>query len=82
MRILFIWAVTAIPLIAQTPAVQLINASRHGSADFKVGDHFEIVITGTANQPVSIRTSRNGRTDWGPVIGWTDMSGRWSRTGQ
>lgn len=81
MRILLIWAVTAIPLIAQTPAVQLSNTSRPGSTDFKVGDGFNIVITGTANRAVSVRTTRNGGTDWGPVIGWTDMSGRWSTTG-
>ena len=82
LRILLIWAVAAIPLVAQSLAVQLTNASRPGSTDFKVGDRFEIVIIGTANQPVSVRTTRNGRTDWGPVIGWTDMSGRWSTTGQ
>jgi hypothetical protein len=23
-----------------------------------------------------------GRTDWGPVIAWTNLSGRWSTTGQ
>jgi hypothetical protein len=40
------------------------------------------VITGAADQPVSVRTTMNGRTDWGPVIGRTDISGRWSTTGE
>src|SRR5207302_7809180 len=40
-----------------------------------------IVIAGAPNQPVSVRTTIKGRTDWSPVIGWTDSSGRWSATG-
>jgi len=81
MRILLALAVAAVSAVAQSPAVQITNASRPGS-DFQVGDRFEIVITGTANQAVSVRTIMKGRTDWGPVIGWTDLSGRWSTTGQ
>jgi hypothetical protein len=40
------------------------------------------VITAAPNQPVSVRTSRQGRTDWGPVVGSTDSTGRWSTGGQ
>jgi hypothetical protein len=66
---------------AQIPLVSLLNASRPGS-NFQIGDRFEIVITAARNQPVSVRTSRQGRTDWGPVIGSTDSTGRWSTGGQ
>jgi hypothetical protein len=82
MRVLLILAVAVIPAVAQNPIVQLTNATRPASKDFQIADRFEILITGTANQPVSVRTTMNGRTDWGPVIGWTDMSGRWSATEQ
>jgi hypothetical protein len=81
MRILLILTVTVACAAGQSPAVQFNNASRPGS-EFQVGDRFEIVITGAANQPVSVRTTRAGRSDWGPVIGWTDLSGRWWAAGQ
>jgi hypothetical protein len=59
------------------------NTTRVGSATFQLGDRFELLVTGPAHQSVSIRTTRDqGRTDWGPVIGWTDASGRWSISGQ
>src|ERR1700719_2986854 len=82
MRILLILGVAVIPAIAQSPVVQLTNATRPASRDFQIGDRFEIVITGAANQPVSVRTTMQGRTDWGPIVGWTDLSGRWSTAGQ
>jgi hypothetical protein len=82
MRILLILGVALIPAIAQSPVVQLTNATRPASKDFQIGDRFQIVVTGAANQPVSVRTTMQGRTDWGPIIGWTDLSGRWSTTGQ
>ncbi len=82
MRIPWMLVVVAIPVAAQSPVVRLTNTTRPGSAEFQIGDRFEIVVTGAANQPVSVRTTMNGRTDWGPVIGWTDMSGRWSASGQ
>ncbi len=81
MRILLTFVVAALAA-AQGPVVRIANATRPSSADFQIGDRFEIVITGTADQPVSVRTTMNGRTDWGPVIGRTDMNGRWSTTGQ
>src|ERR1700689_2788328 len=74
--------VAVIPAVAQSPLVRIINATRPGSRDFQIGDRFEILITAAANQPVSVRTTMKGRMDWGPVIGRTDMSGRWSTTGQ
>ncbi len=82
MRSLPVLVVAALVAAAQGPLVRLTNATRPTSNDFQIGDHFEIVITGRANQPVSVRTTMNGRTDWGPVIGRTDLIGRWSTTGQ
>jgi hypothetical protein len=82
MRLLLVVALAAIPAAAQSPLVRLINATRPASRDFQIGDRFEILITGAANQPVSVRTTMHSRMDWGPVIGRTDMSGRWSTTGQ
>jgi hypothetical protein len=40
------------------------------------------VIAAAPNQPVSVRTSRQGYTDWSPVIGTTDSTGRWTTQGQ
>ncbi len=81
MRWLILMAATA-PLAAQTPVANIINTDRPAAHDFQTGDHFRIVIAGAANQPVSVRTSRQNRTDWGPVAGSTDWSGRWSIEGQ
>jgi hypothetical protein len=66
---------------AQTPFVRIANVSRPGS-DFQIGDRYEVLITASPNQPVSVRTARMSRVDWGPVIGQTDSSGRWSVAGQ
>jgi hypothetical protein len=74
MRVLLVLAVTVIAAVAETPTVKMLS-------DFQIGDRFEVRITGPANQPVSVRTIRNGRTDWGPIIGWTDLAGRWSTGG-
>jgi hypothetical protein len=82
MRVLLILVVVVIPAVAQSPVVRLTNVSLPASRNFQIGDRFEIVITGAANQPVSVRTTMQGRTDWGPIIGWTDTSGRWSTRGQ
>src|SRR5580698_4740188 len=82
MRVLLVVALAVIPAAAQGALVRLINTGRPASRDFQIGDRFEILITGAANQPVSVRTTAKGRMDWGPVIGRTDMSGRWSTTGQ
>lgn len=82
MRTLLILVLAALAAVAQTPTVRLTNAARPTSTDFQIGERFEIVVTGAANQPVSVRTTMNGRMDWGPIIGRTDVSGRWSTTGQ
>lgn len=83
MRTLLILAFVAIPVSAQNPVATISNTTRPGSADFQVGDRFEVVITGAANQPISVRTTRvPNRTDWGPVIDRTDARGRWSTRGQ
>jgi hypothetical protein len=82
MPVLLILLLAAVPVLAQSPTVQMNNTSRPASKDFQIGDRFEIVITATPNQPVSVRTNRQSRTDWGPVIGWTDGNGRWSTVGQ
>jgi hypothetical protein len=72
--ILLILVLAIVPAVAQIPLIHLLNASRPGS-DFRVGDRFEIVITAAPDQPVSVRTMRQGRTDWSPVIGSTDSTG-------
>lgn len=82
MRILLAFAAATASLLAQSSTVQLKNISRPGSAEFQIGDRFQITITAPANQPISVRTTRDGRTDWGPVIGKTDGAGQWSITGQ
>jgi hypothetical protein len=81
MRILLTLVLAIVPAVAQIPLVSLLNASRPGS-DFQVGDRFEVVIAAAPNQPVSVRTSRQGYTDWSPVVGTTDSTGRWSTGGQ
>jgi hypothetical protein len=82
MKVLIVFVVAAIAVSAQNAAVKITNASRPGSADFQVGDRFEVVVMGAPNLPVSVRTMRQGRTDWGPVIAYTDINGRWSTEGQ
>jgi hypothetical protein len=78
MRVPFLLVLAIIPAAAQSPIVSLFNASRPLSRDFQIGDRFEILINGAPNQPVSVRTSMHGRTDWSPIIGSTDSTGRWS----
>jgi hypothetical protein len=80
-RILLIVVLAVVPAAAQIPLVSLRNASRPGR-DLQTGDRYEIVITAAPQQAVSVRTSRQGRTDWGPIIGATDRTGRWSTAGQ
>jgi hypothetical protein len=81
MRLLLV-VLLVFPAFAQSPSARLINATRPGH-DFQIGDRFEILITGAPqNKPVSVRTTTNGRTDWGPIIGLTDIDGRWSTTGK
>ncbi len=82
MRVPLLLVLAIIPAAAQSPIVRLLNASRPISRDFQVGDRFEILITGAPNQPISVRTSMHGRTDWSPIIGSTDGTGRWSTGGQ
>lgn len=81
-RALLILALGVIPAAAQGPLVRIVNLSRPVSGDFQIGERFEILITAAPNQPVSVRTTRQGRTDWGPVIGSTDSAGRWSTAGR
>jgi hypothetical protein len=81
MRILFAFVLAVVPAAAQIPLVSLLNTS-HPASDLQIGDRFEIIITAAPKQPVSVRTIRQGRTDWGPVIGLTDSTGRWSADGQ
>src|SRR3569833_2072648 len=64
----------------QTPVVLMRNLSRP-AGDFQVGDRFEITVSGESHQPISVRTARMSRTDWGPVIASTDAAGSWSTKG-
>jgi hypothetical protein len=82
MRVLFALAMAVIPATAQNSFVRLLNASHPANKVFQVGDRFEISIISAPNQPISVRTTMDGRTDWGPILGSTDSTGRWSTTGQ
>jgi hypothetical protein len=82
MRVLFLLAMSMVSALAQTPLVRLVNTSRPASRDFQIGDGFQILITGAPKRPISVRTTINGSTDWGPVIASTDDTGRWSTTGR
>jgi hypothetical protein len=82
MRTLVILALGLIPAAAQSPLVRVVNLSHPFSSEFQIGDRFEIQIVGAPRQSISVRTARQGRTDWGPVIASTDSAGRWSTTGQ
>jgi hypothetical protein len=82
MRVLLALLVVVIPAASQNPLVRLVNASHPASSVFQVGDRFEVLLTGAPNEPVSVRTTMNGSTDWGPIIGSTDSTGRWSTAGQ
>jgi hypothetical protein len=82
MRVLAILVLAIVTAVAQTPLVRLINSSHPSSAEFSVGDRFEILILGAPNQPISVRTTTQGRTDWSAVIGSTDNTGKWSTGGQ
>lgn len=82
MRILLIATLASISAAAQSPLVRILNVSRPVSRDFQIGESFKILITGAPNQPVSVRTTMHGRTDWGPIIDSTDSTGRWSTAGQ
>jgi hypothetical protein len=82
MRLPVIFTLALIPAAAQVPVVHLLSLSRPFSSEFQIGDHFEIQIMSAPRQPISVRTVRQGRTDWGPVIATTDAGGRWSTTGE
>jgi hypothetical protein len=81
-RAFIVLVVFTVSALAQTPMVRLVNASRPASRGFQIGDQFEILITGAPKQPISVRTTINGSTDWGPVIASTDDTGRWSTMGR
>ncbi|MGC2662139.1 MAG: hypothetical protein WA324_29600 [Bryobacteraceae bacterium] len=82
MRFALILAFAAALVAGQSPVAQISNISRPGANGFQMGDRFQIAVTGAPDQPVSVRTIDNGRTDWGPVIGQTDSNGHWSTQGQ
>lgn len=66
---------------SSTPATaSLTNTSRPGYA-FQVGDSFQLVISGTPGQPVSVTATQNGRSLGTTVYGTTDPSGRLTITG-
>lgn len=82
MKAAAIFMFALIPATAQSPLVHLVNLSRPFTSELQPGDRFEIQITAAPHQPISVRTIRQGQTDWGPVIGSTDSTGRWSTVGQ
>jgi hypothetical protein len=82
MRVLLSLVVAILPAAAQSPLVRMLNVTHPFSQNFEIGDRFEITINGAPNQPVSVRTTMHGRTDWSPIVGSTDSTGRWSAAGQ
>ena len=82
MRVLLLVLVSGVSALAQAPAVRLLNTTRPASTTFRIGDEFQILITGAPHQPISVRTIMSGTTDWSPVIASTDDAGRWSTTGR
>jgi hypothetical protein len=81
-RPLFILTLVVIPVAAQSPLVRVLNLSRPLASEFQIGDRFEIQVAAAPGQPISVRTGRQGRTDWGAVIASTDGAGRWHTEGQ
>ncbi len=79
MRMFFMLAMAT---IAHGQVVDIINMTHPASNEFQIGDRFEIRIRGMADQPISVRTIRNGRIDWGPIINRTDASGLWAMNGR
>lgn len=81
MRVLIALALAASLGFGQPPLARIVNPDQLTAAKFQVGDRFEILLSGAANQPVSVRTAKDGHTDWGPAIGRTDASGHFSISG-
>jgi hypothetical protein len=75
---------TAAP-VASAPvtqaAVAFSNTSRPGATTFQVGDSWQLVITGGANQPVSGSASQNGNSLGTTPYGSTDSTGKLVLTG-
>lgn len=82
MRVGLIFTLSLIPATAQVPSIRLLNLSHPSASEFQIGDRFEVQIKGAAGQPISVRTIRQGRTDWGPIVAYTDNAGRWSAVGR
>ena len=56
-------AIATTSLLAQSPVLQVTNTCRPGSTDFQMRDRFQITIITATNQPISVRTTRDGRSD-------------------
>ena len=82
MRSVLLVLLIAIPAAGQNPLVRILNTSHPASRQFQIGDRFEILITGAPNAPLSVRTTMQGRTDWGPIFATTGSTGRWSMAGE
>ena len=72
MRVLLFLTLGVMPAAAQSPTVRLLNLSHPLSSELQIGDRFAIEVTGGPSRPISVRTIRHGRADWGPVIASTD----------
>jgi len=75
-------SITVPPVTPRASFTRMRHSTRNLGSDFRIGDRFEIHIIAAPNRPISVRTSRQGRTDWSPVIGSTDSAGQWSTGGQ
>ena len=68
MRVLLFLTLGVMLVAAQNPTVRVLNLSRPLSSELQIGDRFVIEVTAGPSLPISVRTIRHGRADWGPVI--------------
>ncbi len=68
------------PAVSKPVTSQLINTTRGGSS-FQVGDAWQLIITGPANQPVYITGTFNGQSLGQTQLGVTDSSGNFQTGG-
>lgn len=65
----------------QSVSVQIQNTTRPGSANFQVGDSWQITISGPANAPVASSATQNGNSLGTTPFGSTNANGQMVLTG-
>jgi hypothetical protein len=64
-----------------SPSFAFTNLTSGDNTNFKVGDRWQILVTGPANSPVSFNGGRNGDNQVHPM-GSTDSTGKFTLNGQ